>query len=720
MARRDCITRAVLVAFLFLIGIGVASHLPGAQAEPSISDLGNGNKTAVWDFRDPSAYSTSGVEIGTGGLSLRRITSTWVQNSDSDFSSNGTPSSQVVVAGGSLRLKGNEGNLVGNGNFATTGNWTVTNSPSGSVLASLGGGTGEFSHVTPNNSSQFDSLDSSSSWGSAAGPGATSILFGESNVKVEGTGSLNDTISLTASTMWAGISRSSSPPWNLTPYNRISVWLRTTYGGPGQLAAILHLESGFNTWDSAPFPMGTGWQRFDLPMTGFGSHLGAVNRMEFRFTGAVVPPPGASVYIDDIWQRSFKSTDEQASIAQNLSKSTTNPGSDGSAILSWDYTSPSVRNATEAELVVSVRHTDGTSMRWTGALQTTGSWTARSVDASSAMAAAGTYTVTFSLRVRVGTDLATEVFVRIDNVLLLSPDYSDGEYVSNALNAGSPAAWGLVSWEKGGDLDTNISVDIRSGGTPLPGDSTWSYWTTHTNPTGEGILSPPSTFLQFRIRLETSHSMRTPILERLLIEFSKFTGSGIVETQSFDPPEKLLTWRRFDASAVVPAATTVLYEISSDGLTWQKVFAPDADLRGFVGDAIRLRASLSTSDSLESPQIRAMLVTYEYEGSLSVIRLTPDRWQGSADESVLFTASGSDPWFHPIGLVADWETSDPNGTVVSGRYNPGSAGTWKVRALSPDRSVVGEAAVVVLPGAITGRDPPSASGCRVLTPNPTS
>ena len=699
MARRDCYTRAVLVAFLLLVGMGVASQLPNARAEPSVGDLGNGNRTAVWDFRDPSAYTTSGVEIGTGSLSLQRITSLWLQDRDSDFSLNGTPSSQIVVGGGSLRLKGNEGSLLGNGNFVTTANWTATNSPSGSVLASVGGGTGEFSHSTPSLSSQFDSLDSSSSWGSVSGPGATSIVLGESNVKVEGTGSLNDTISLTASTMWAGISRSSAPPWNFTLYNRISVWLRTTYTGSEQLFAVLHLESGFNTWDSPPFAIDVGWRRFDFPLTGFGAHLGAVSRMELRFTGAVVPAPGASVYIDDIWERSFKSTDERASIAQVLSKPTTNRGSNGSSILRWDYTTPSVRNATEAELDVSVRHADGTSMSWTATLETGGTWTSRSVDASPAMAAAGVYTITFSLRVRVDTDFATEVLAGIDNVVLLSPDYSDGEYVSIALNAGSPAAWGLVSWEEGGDPE-NISVDIRSGGSPVVGDSTWSYWTTYTNPAGETILAPPDTFLQFRIRLETSHSTRTPILERLVVDFSKFTGSGRIETRPFDPPERVLMWRRFDASAVVPAETAVSYEVSADGVTWQPLFPPGADLRGFNGDAIRLRASLSTTDSLQSPQIQSILVTYEFEGPLRVIRLSPERWQGTADESILFTASASDPWFHPLGLVADWDTSDPTGNVVGGLYQPGKVGTWKVRALSPDRSVVGEAVVVVLPGAI--------------------
>lgn len=710
MARPESSRLAVLIALLLLLGIGLSSHPPTARADPFVTELGNGNKTATWDFANPTASNLSGVEIGPGGLALEQLHSSWVQTSDTDFTSNGTVDDQATIESDSLRLRGNEGSLLANGDFSSSANWTFTNSPSGTVLASLGTGTGEFTHSTPDSSSQFDSMDAiTTSWTSAASPGASSLLTQETVVVVEGSGSARTMLTLTSSTGWAGVQKTTLSPWNFQPYNEFSVRLSTTYQGPGQLSAVLNLWTGTAEWNSTPVPMTTSWQVAVFDISLFGNNLSSINRIQFRFTGVGVLDE--VVYIDDVWHRYLKSKDEFATIQQSFFKSTLNPGTTGSAILSLDDYATSVSNVAETELRVVVLHETGPGTSWSTVINSATRWTTRSIDVSSAMAGPGTYTISISLRVRIATHLATSAALRIDNVVLLSPDYADGVYVSNSLSAESPAIWTLVSWTEAIDTQTDVLVDLRSGATPSFQDSTWSEWTTYTNASGEPVLTPSNSYLQFRIRLETSDSSRSPSLLGLTINYARYRANGIVETQPFTPSENLIRWRWFNASAVVPASTSLTFEISANtGVSWQ-VVTPGADLRALSGASVRIRASLISPDTSQSPQISSISVTYEYQGMLDTIKLCVSgsegpcpvsTWNMRAGDTVEFTALGYDAWVHPVAFTPIWETNEPGGNVTGGLYGPHSAGTWIVRARASDSSVRGEITVVVELGAPPG------------------
>src|SRR3990172_8534782 len=273
--------------------------LPAVRADPRVTDNGDGTRTAAWDFATPANYTMSNVAMGPGGLGLAQTSHAWLQASDADFSLNGTADSNVLVGNGSLSLVGHEGNLVTDGDFATPGGWTYANGTAGTTFASWASGMGELDHATADNSTQFDSMDTGAGWGPvSSGVGAMSVLNLEPSTKHEGSNALRDTISLDNPAKWAGLTNSSAV-WDFTPYNRLSVWLNTTYSGPGQLSVILHLESGIPKWDSPPMTLTNSWQLVEFDFTSFGGNLSTVNQIDLRFTGAV----GSSehVYVDDLW-----------------------------------------------------------------------------------------------------------------------------------------------------------------------------------------------------------------------------------------------------------------------------------------------------------------------------------------------------------------------------------------------------------------------------------
>src|SRR5467141_1359828 len=109
-------TRLSLIAALFLVASLATSYL--AAADPAVNDNGNGTKTILWDFSNPANYTSSNVTIAPNDLRLQSTPAGWTQTSDSDFIASGTPDSTVRITNGSLRLRGNENNLVGNGNFS--------------------------------------------------------------------------------------------------------------------------------------------------------------------------------------------------------------------------------------------------------------------------------------------------------------------------------------------------------------------------------------------------------------------------------------------------------------------------------------------------------------------------------------------------------------------------------------------------------------------------
>jgi hypothetical protein len=275
-------TRLSLLAALLLVTGLTTSYL--AVADPAVNDNGNGTKTITWDFSNPANYTSSNVAIAPNDLRLRSTPGLWSETSDADFLATGTPDPAVRIANGSLRLKGNEGNLVGNGNFSQAGNWTWTNGTTGTIVASQSLGTGEFLHVTADNSTQFDSMETGAGWAGATSLGAGSIASLDFLVKSEGAASMRDAITLPNSSLWAGVSRTGAT-WNFTPFNRLSVYLNTTFGG--QLQGFLHLETATTTWNSTTVIVPSFWAPVEFDFTSFGSNLTSIILLDLRFTWAL-------------------------------------------------------------------------------------------------------------------------------------------------------------------------------------------------------------------------------------------------------------------------------------------------------------------------------------------------------------------------------------------------------------------------------------------------
>jgi hypothetical protein len=187
-----------------------------------------------------------------------------------------------------------------------------------------------------------------------------------------------------------------------------------------------------------------------------------------------------------------------------------------------------------------------------------------------------------------------------------------GTYVSEVFNAGSYAMWKNISWNQIKPAGTNIDVYVRTGNSTVPTDSIWSNWTQAlTNSTGSAINRPWGQYLQYRVELSTSNTSISPILRNLNISYEKYWLGGIIETGDYKPAN-LVNWGLFSHQERANGQT-IKYQYSTDsGFQWHDM-PVDQDLRDVdIGtiSGIRLRAILNTTDTVVSPFVQLMGLSY--------------------------------------------------------------------------------------------------------------
>ena len=124
--------------FLLIITLLIISSFTGvnrtAISDPTVLDHGDGSRTVTWDFANPGNYSATNVTLSPGNASLALGISTWNQTTQSDFET-GAGSNVTVMSDGSVRLSSNSTELVKNGNFTSSADWTYENSTLQYVMA---------------------------------------------------------------------------------------------------------------------------------------------------------------------------------------------------------------------------------------------------------------------------------------------------------------------------------------------------------------------------------------------------------------------------------------------------------------------------------------------------------------------------------------------------------------------------------------------------------
>lgn len=104
----------------------------------------------------------------------------------------------------------------------------------------------------------------------------------------------------------------------------------------------------------------------------------------------------------------------------------------------------------------------------------------------------------------------------------MSPYAREGRFTSRVLDAGTPSAWGPLTWDAAVPERTSVAVEVRTGDAARPGGE-WSPWrpvARSGDPVGATARS-----LQYRATLATGDPSWTPALRQVRVAYSP-AGAG--------------------------------------------------------------------------------------------------------------------------------------------------------------------------------------------------
>src|SRR6266571_685665 len=536
----------------------VVALLPSAAAEPVLTDQAGGAKRVTWDFSMAADYNLTDVSVAPGIATLAQTPLWRNYTNDSDFLASEDSATNVSVSSG-LRLVDQAVNLIQDGTFdQTSGLWTYANGATGQVLAARdAGGRARLWHLTPR--LQFDSMDNvfgTHPWVGVGNGKSSSILGQSTTVRVEGSGSLRDNVTIGQQ---GGGNWVSWIPQSLTPG-----WHRYVF-------------------DISP-SFGTNTQ-IDQAMVGFLGNLG-------KYTA----------HVDDLVLFNYTAFDERSNVSQTFIKPSSTSGTPGTLSLTFDVVaSPSVN-------VVAYLRVSAGGFRWSESPVPAGTRTlALDLSADSALQGSGSFNLTFSLElIRIGTEEAS-MSGWIDNVSLTAKQYDNGSFTSLPIDAGSAAVFSAAVVQATADPPaTSVAVETRTGNASSPGDPSWTPWAPVA---GSQITSPPNRFLQWRLSLSTDGA-GTPLVTRLSIRAGAYGPIGTLRTAPFLPAESVFGWESFHVNDIRPPGTAIVYEVSVDGgASWTWV-VDGQDLSKLATKPLVLRVTLSSGNTSVSPSVASLSVSY--------------------------------------------------------------------------------------------------------------
>jgi len=693
---RTCAVLLFLSALVFML---VLTAVPLARADsPIVVTNPDASRTVTWTLGSPANLTLQNVGLvgGQAELPWRTETVAW---SPSRFLANLSQSINVSVGPNDLELLSDSTNHVVDGDFAGPSNWRFSNGTSGQITA-LWDSVARDAKFAYNAGADWDPFDDQlTNWTCIAPATASCGISPESQIKVQGVGSMKMTLNISSTASWVSAVYSGSVNWS--EWDHLVVWIDAIDVSPPLSFNITAVVAASQRTTTA-IPLTAGWSEVvvDLNQLGSSQERDSLQDVRFRINGQGVPT--TDVYFDEATLGTAHTLDESAHLTQTVAKTRASSANPGSGYLSFDWSWVNVSGVLWANASASLSGSSGT----TNVMFAHGGpagWQHFGVDVSAISAAVGSYTVSFQLQVVVNNVSASHANLRIDNVSLEWPNRGNGTYRS--IPAGLVLASELhnITWDALIPTGTSIALRARSGNGTDTSAPSWSAWRTWS--WGGQYVSglPPADHFQISVDLNTTNASLSPILRSLSIEIHHRAPAGTILADTFAAASDFLRWRSFNASVGVPAGTAITF-LAGDGSSLAPI-PPSGSLSGVQAARLRWRADLTTVDGLQTPLLARVQATYEFLGPADHVRLTPSGViDVEAGQVVQFSATVLDAGDHPVSASISWTTTDPTGSISNGgRYVAGSVTTgerWYVNVTVAGSGKSASALVNVRPASL--------------------
>ncbi len=686
--RRTARAALLLLAFVFLVGMAVP---PSRADTPVQTPNGNATRTVTWTMNTSAGLVSDNVtfENGRAVLPWNRQTLAW--NQSNQFVANGTLGSSMIANASGLGLRANWSNYVRNPTFTSSGSWRFVNGTTKKVTAEWNASVGaaEFGSAWTGDEGRYDSMDSNvvANWAGAGGPVlAAAVAQNTTNPQpVQGSGTMGIGV-FTGADTWVAAFNKSIAATNWSSYDRLLLWVYLNVSVAATFNVTAHDGQIGPVLTTVAQRLGSqrGWQQVivDLNQLGDSTARSALYQISFRFNSDSTFPNGIWLNVDDVRLGKAMIVNETASVSQMIPKANVTTPAYGSARLSFDWclVNDTGVNGAAANVTLRMGSTPGVVVSLSST--TPGVWNSFVSDVSGGTTFAGTYNLTFGFRVAANTTAPYDAELLVDNVTLVFPEIANGTFTSSVLTMGEASQYMSLGWTGATPPATSVLVGLRTGNNSVPSSGSWSPWQLVSSRGPVALTVPSATSFQIEVDLNTTNASVAPSLQSLTLATRHRASIGNVTSDLFPAGADYLWWRSFAANTSLGARTSIQFWIGN-GSSWIPATSSE-NLTAYTGGSkIEWRATLQTSDGLQTPALSSVTLIYDFLGPLARVRiLTGSPVYATVGEWVHLTATAYDAGWHVVPLASSafgWTGGDPSGHLYNnGSYLPAEPGYWNV------------------------------------------
>ena len=689
-------TAAVPLFLGALVLLVLLAAVPLARSDaPIVVTNPDASRTVTWTFGSAQNLTLQNVDLAGGRAALPWQAESVAWTSPGQFLTNASLNVNVSFGSNGLELRSDSTNHVANGDFAAPSNWTFSSGPTGHVMATREA-IPEDAMFAYNTGVDWDTFDQLTDWTWSSPPSTVGGIALDPGNKVQGHGSMDMSLNISAGATWVSALHAGIVNWSAGDH--LVMWIDATDVTP-PLSFNITATVGAVPRSTPAVLLSPGWNEVavDLSPLGTAQERGSLQDLRFRINGQNVPT--TQVFFDYATLGTAHQLDETAGMTQSITKAYATTASPGSGYLSFDWSWVNLSGVAATSASASLAGSAGTIDAAFGS-GSQGTWEHFGSDVSAISAGAGSYTLSFQLRVVVDNVSASHANLRVDNVSLEWPNRGNGTYESVPIGLGLASEFHNITWGASIPSGTTVAFHLRSGNGTNPNSPSWSAWQTWIAGGQYAANLAGADHFQIRADLNTMNASLSPTLSSVSLDIRHHAASGTVISDLFTPLADFLRWRSFNATWDAFPGTAVSF-LAGDGSSLTSV-PPSGSLAGIQGRPLRWRADLNTTDGLQSPHLIRIRATYEYLGPPDHVRLT---WSRPLDvevgQTIQFSATVVDAGSHPLNASIVWSTTDRAGHVDnSGLYLAQSTGVWFVNATVAGSGQFASAVVNVRPPSL--------------------
>ena len=156
--------------------------------------------------------------------------------------------------------------------------------------------------------------------------------------------------------------------------------------------------------------------------------------------------------------------------------------------------------------------------------------------------------------------------------------------------------------------EPTFQIMVRTGNSTSTSDPSWTDWSSPMLEE-ETVIGATGKYFRYRVYMSTPLEWFSPAFSSLTAHWERYSPNGTIDTDDYDPVD-FGSWLSFAASHDVSIGHVDYYFSTNGGGTWNFITSEATAPLAALDSSIRVRAVMETHDSLRTPTIDNVRLTY--------------------------------------------------------------------------------------------------------------